>query len=221
MENAALYFEIAGEGSMGKTYSCCTSFSRPFLLDTTPRGDGRFTARKVFGDDFGDKYYRARSLDDAVDKVDDVIKSGEFATVAIDEYSGMRKLGSKWYMKTFKKNAVFPISDWSIITNRINNEIIWKLQDSDINVVVTSGFHDVYIKGERTGGRAANSPPNASLDIDFRIMLVENEEHTDVNVRVVKNKFMSIRERNQTMKFPLTWNEIKKECVFVGFEYCE
>lgn len=221
MESASLYFEIAGEGGTGKTFSCCTSFPRPFLLDTTPRGDGRFTARKVFGDDFGDKYYHAISLDDAIDKVGDVIDSGEFATIAIDEYSGMRKLGSKWYMKVYKKNAVFPITDWSIITNRINNEIIWKVHDSNINVVVTSGFHDVYIKGEMTGGRSANSPPGASLDIDFRIMLVENEEHTDVNVRVVKNKFMSIRERNQTMKFPLTWNEIKKEAFLVGFEYCE
>lgn len=221
MEKSPLYFEIAGEGGVGKTYSSITAFPRPFLLDTTPRGDGRFVAMKLFGDDFDDKYYRATSLDDAVAKVDDIIDSGKFATVAIDEYSGMRKLGSKWYMKTFKKNAVFPATDWSIITNRINNEIVWKLQDSCINVVVTSGFHDVYEKGERTGGRSANSPPNASLDIDFRVMLVENKTHDDVIAHVIKNKFVSIKERNQTMSFPLTWAALKKEAVLVGFDYAE
>lgn len=221
MEKAPIYFEIAGEGGCGKTFSCCTGFPRAFLLDTTPRGDGRFTARKVFGGEFGDMYFRARTLEEAIKAVNSVIESGEFATVAVDEYSGMRKLGQKWYLKTFDKSSVFPTTEWGVITQKINNEIIWKLQDNGVNVVVTSGFHDVYKNDIRTGGKASNSPPNASLDIDFRVMLVENEEHDDVNVRVIKNKFMSIKDRNKVMDFPLTWEAIKKEAKLIGFDYCE
>ena len=221
MDKAPIYFEIAGEGGVGKTFSCCTGFPRVFLIDTTPRGDGRFTAMKVFGDEFDDRYFYARSLADVIGKVNDVIEGEEFATVAIDEYSGVRKLGGEWYMKEFKKSSVFPTTEWGVISRKINRDVVWKLQDSEINVVVTSGFHDVYVNDVKTGGKASNSPPNASLDIDFRIMLAENGDGTDVEVHVIKNKFKSIKDRNMSMEFPLTWEAVKKECVLVGFDYCE
>ena len=221
MDKAPVYFEVAGEGGTGKTFVCCTAFPRPFLVDCTPRGDGRFTAQKVFGDGFGDRYFYARSLDDVIKKVSEVAEGGKFATVAIDEYSGLRKLGASWYMKTFDKKAVFPSTDWGIISRKINEGVVWKLQDSGLNIVVTSGFHDVYEKDVKTGGKASNSPPNASLDIDFRIMLVENDKGTDVDIHVVKNKFKAIKDRKRIMKSPLTWKDVKKEASLVGFEYCE
>ena len=221
MDKAPIYFQVAAEGGIGKTHTSLTAFPRPFLLDCTAHGDGKFTAKKLLGERFETDYFYARSLVDAIDVVSDAISGGSFATIVLDEYSGLRRLGQEWYLKEFKKNKVFPSTEWGIITRKINREIIWKALDSEVNVVITSGFSDVYKDGDKTGGRAANSPPNASIDIDFRIMLSENVSHDDVIVAVMKNKFMSVRERHQTMKFPLTWDAIKKECVLVGFEYGE
>jgi len=221
MDKSPIYFQVAAEGGVGKTHTSLTAFPRPFLLDCTAHGDGKFTARKLLGDRFCTDYFYARSLVDAIDVVSDAITGGSFATILLDEYSGLRRLGQEWYLKEFKKSKVFPPTEWGIITRKINREIIWKALDSEVNVVITSGFSDVYKDGNMTGGRAANSPPGASIDIDFRVILAENKSGDDVDVIVMKNKFMSIRERNRIMKFPLTWNEIKKECVFVGFEYCE
>ena len=221
MDKAPIYFQVAAEGGVGKTHTSISSFPRPFLIDCTAHGDGKFTAKKLLGERFDTCYFYARGLFDVIGVVKDVIDSGEFATIVFDEYSGLRRLGQEWYLKEFKKNKVFPTTEWGVITRKINRDIIWKALDNDINVVVTSGFSDTYKDGDKTGGRNANSPPGASIDIDFRIMLAENKSGDDVDVIVMKNKFMSIRDRNKSMKFPLTWGAIKKECVFVGFEYCE
>lgn len=221
MNKAPIYFQVAAEGGVGKTHTSLSAFPRPFLVDCTAHGDGKFTAKKLLGEKFETHYFYATSLVGVIKVVDEAISSGDFATIVLDEYSGLRRLGQEWYLKEFNKHKVFPPTEWSIITRRINRDIIWKALDNEINVVVTSGFSDVYKDGEKTGGRAANSPPNASIDIDFRIMLAENVTHDDVNVIVTKNKFMSIKERNQTIGYPLTWSKIKKEAVLVGFEYCE
>ena len=220
MEKAAIYFQVIAEGGVGKTHTAISAFPRPFLIDCTPHGDGQFTAMKLFKDDFGDKYFYARSLEDVIRKVDEVIEGGKFATLCFDEYKGLRGLGQAWYLKTFKKNSVFPISEWGIVNSKIGG-VIWKVLENDMNVVVTSGFSDEYKNGDRTGRRISNSPPNASLDIDFRVKLMENKDGTDVVVTVIKNKFKSIKERNRNMKFPLTWKALKKEAVLDGFDYCE
>ena len=221
MDKAPIYFQVAAEGGIGKTHTSLSAFPRSFLVDCTAHGDGKFTAKKLLGDKFGERYYYARSLFDVINVVNDAISSGEFATIALDEYSGLRRLGQEWYLKEFKKNKVFPATEWGVITRKINREVIWNVLDSEMNVVITSGFSDVYKDGDKTGGRAANSPPNASIDIDFRVMLSENVTHDGVNAVVMKNKFMSLMERHQTMSFPLTWKFIKKEAVLVGFDYCE
>lgn len=221
MDKAPIYFQVAAEGGVGKTHTSLSAFPRPFLVDCTAHGDGKFTAKKLLGDKFETRYFYARNLVDVISVVNDAISSGEFATIALDEYSGLRRLGQEWYLKEFKKNKVFPATEWGVITRKINREVIWKVLDSEMNVVITSGFSDVYKDGEKTGGRAANSPPNASIDIDFRVMLSENVTHDGVNAVLMKNKFVSIMERRPTMKFPLTWEAIKKEAVLVGFEYCE
>ena len=221
MDKAPIYFQVAAEGGIGKTHTSLSAFPRPFLVDCTAHGDGKFTAKKLLGDDFGTRYFYARQLIEVTNVVNDAIDSGEFATILLDEYSGLRRLGQEWYLKEFKKHKVFPSTEWGVITRKINRDVIWNALDSGLNVVVTSGFSDVYKDGDKTGGRTANSPPNASIDIDFRVMLSENATHDGVNAVVMKNKFMSIMERHQTMTFPLTWSAIKKECVLVGFEYCE
>lgn len=221
MIKAPIYFQIAGEGSMGKTHTSLTAFPRPFLLDCTMHGDGKFTAKKLLGDDFDTKYCHATSLAGAINAIRVAVESGEFATIIVDEYSGLRKLGQAWYLKEFKKKSVFPPTEWGIINRRIDRDIIWKPLDNNMNLVVTSGFSDVYKDGEKTGGKTANSPPNASLDMDFRMMLVENEDKTDVVVHIMKNKFMSIKERHKTMTYPVTWEDIKSEAVLIGFDYCE
>lgn len=221
MDKAPIYFQVAAEGGVGKTHTSLSAFPRPFLVDCTAHGDGKFTAKKLLGDKFDTRYFYARSLDDAIRVVSDAIDSDEFATIVLDEYSGFRRLGQEWYLKKFKKHKVFPATEWGIITRKINREVIWNALDNELNVVVTSGFSDVYKDGEKTGGRTANSPPNASIDIDFRVMLSENSTHDGVDTVVMKNKFMSIMERHRTMKFPLTWDAIKKECILVGYEYCE
>ena len=218
---APIYFQIAGEGGMGKTHTSLTAFPRPFLLDCTPHGDGKFTAKKLFCDEFDTKYCHATSLIGAINAVRVAVDSGEFATIVVDEYSGLRKLGQAWYLNEFTKRSVFPISEWGIINRKIDTDIIWKPLENDMNMVVTSGFSDVYKDGERTGNKTANSPPNANLDIDFRMILAENEDKTDVGVRIMKNKFMSIKDRHKTMDYPLTWESIKQEAVLVGFDYCE
>jgi len=221
MDKAPIYFQVAAEGGIGKTHTSLSAFPRPFLVDCTAHGDGKFTAKKLLGDDFGTRYFYARKLIEVANVVNDAIDSGDFATIVLDEYSGLRRLGQEWYLKEFKKNKVFPATEWGIITRKINRDVIWKVLDSGLNVVVTSGFSDVYKDGERTGGRTANSPPNASIDIDFRIMLVENVTHDGVSVIVMKNKFVSLMERHQTMAFPITWKAIKKDAVLIGFDYCE
>lgn len=223
MTKAPIYFEIAAEGGMGKTHTSITAFPRPFIVDTTPRGDGKFTAMKVFKDEFDQKYFHAPTLLAAINVINDVIASGKFATLVVDEYSGLRKLGQEWYLKTFNKKSVFPTTEWGVITKKINNEVLWSAQDHEMNVVVTSGFHDVYIKGEMSGGKASNSPPNANLDIDYRLMLAENKDKTDVDAIIVKNKFVSIKERHKKIPYPITWETIKKEIGLtdIGFEYCE
>jgi len=220
MIRVPIYFQIAAEGGIGKTHTAITAFPKTFLVDTTSHGDGRFTAMKLFGDDFDDRYYHAKSLEDVIKKVDEVIESGKFATLCLDEYRGLRGLGQDWYLRKFKKSKVFPVSEWGIINAKVGG-VVWKALDNGINVVVTSGFSSVYKDGEKTSERVSNSPPNASLDIDFRMMLVENDGGTDVDVHVVKNKFKSVKDRNRTMAFPLTWKDIKEEAKLVGFEYCE
>lgn len=220
MEKASIYFQVAAEGGVGKTHAAVSAFPRPFLIDCTPHGDGRFTAMKVFRDEFGKRYSHARSMKDVIEKANEVVESGEYATLCLDEYKGLRHLGQKWHLKTTGKKTVFPVSEWGIINSKIG-EVIWNALDSEMNVVVTSGFSSIYKDGEKTDGRSVNSPPNAGLDIDFRVVLVEVKKGTDVEVRVMKNKFKSIRDRAKTMKFPLTWKDIKEEILLVGFEYCE
>lgn len=221
MNKAPIYFQVAAEGGVGKTHTSLSAFPRPFLVDCTAHGDGKFTAKKLLGDDFDTHYFYANKLTEVIDAVDGAINSGKFATIVLDEYSGLRRLGQEWYLYKFKKSKVFPATEWGVITRKINNEVIWKALEAGLNVVVTSGFSDDYKDGEKTGGRTANSPPNAGVDIDFRIMLSENATRDNVVVTVMKNKFMSIMERHKTIAFPLTWNIIKKECVLVGFGYCE
>lgn len=221
MTRAPIYFQVAGEGGIGKTHTALTAFPRPFLLDCTPHGDGKFTAKKLLGDEFDTKYFHATTLVGAIAAVDSAVECGDFATIIVDEYSGLRKIGQAWYLDSFKKKSVFPISEWGIINRRIDKDIIWKPLDSGMNLVVTSGFSDVYKDGDKTGQKVANSPPNANLDMDFRVMLVENEDKTDVIVHITKNKFVSIKERHKNMGYPITWEDIKREAMLIGFDYCE
>lgn len=221
----ALYIEIAGEGSMGKTFTSCTAFPMSILFDCTPRGDGMNTAMEVFGEDvFGDRYKRITHIGQAEGLVDEIIDDGKFKTVVFDEYSGLRKIAAQRYLTETKKKSVFPISDWGIINGWIQS-MIWELQDNDINVVITAGFHEIYKDGDATGKKASNSPKNADLDIDFRFMLikvVEEGKDQRIDAVVVKNKFKSIEDRAKVLPTPITWEVIKAEaCYADGIGYCE
>jgi hypothetical protein len=221
----ALWIEIAGEGGNGKTHTACTCFPDVCLLDCTPRGDGVNTAMKIFNEDFGAHYHRISDIGQAETIVADIIKNESHKTVVFDEYSGLKKIAAQRYFKLNPtKSAVFPISDWGIINGWID-DMIWNLQDNDINVVTTAGFHDVYVKGEKNGKKASNSPSRADIDIDFRFMLMKVEvegKPTRIDPVVAKNKFKHISERLKVLPTPLSWESLKEEMEFAkGLEYCE
>lgn len=221
----ALWVEIAGEGGNGKTHTSITAFPSPCLLDCTPRGDGINTAMKVFKGDFKNNYHRISDIVQAETIVAEIIENESHKTVVFDEYSGLRQIATKrYFVKNPSKTAVFPISDWGIINGWIN-DMIWNLQDNDINVCTTAGFHDVYIKGELSGKKASNSPSRADIDIDFRCMLMKVEvdgKPARIDHIVVKNKYKHISERLKVLPTPVTWESLKEEIVFAdGLAYCE
>ena len=148
MNNISLVFLIMGAPKTGKSYIAMNGLSGDgsdsIMIDLTDDSNAKPAALSVYGENFDDRYFKAKSYQD----IEEIIENSDSKTVCIDESKDFRNVYAKKYLLENKKKRVFPISEWALVYGDIKERIFEKY-DEQRNFIITSGMKDVRVYKEK------------------------------------------------------------------------
>ncbi len=193
-----LMVEIIGEPGVGKTHLAST-FPRPFLLDTTPKGESKSIYLKVQGatDKRGSVaeasrfYSHVRTWDDVTRWAEAAMKSPEVATIVVDTGADLQDLARDEYLSRSKRPRTSALQiEYGKIRDIVDVELIFKVTalpptGAAKNIVLTSQMKNLYkmvqdIDGRVHAvkeGRQVDGFARADFESDIRIYLKLSEEN--------------------------------------------
>ncbi len=184
-----LYVEVIGEPESGKTHFSLTA-PNPFLIDTTPKFESLPILMKLYPDDYLARSRNVRTWKDIEEAVNFALEK-KFMTIIFDTSADLQQLAAEQWLKETGKKAVYPITEYRWVRMKVDN-LIWKIINSGINVILTSQMRDEWVGDKRTGRRERDGYKKAEFQADIRLYFYiekENESYKR-HVRVVKNRFV-------------------------------
>ena len=154
-----LFVEIIGEPSVGKTHLSCL-FPKPALLDTTPKGEGYYIIRKIYPEEWKQRYFRVRCFKDVMIALEYVRKRRElFRTVVVDTGADLRSLAIDACLEELRKEKperqrLMP-EEYSCVNKKVN-EFVDEVTDPErlcMNLVFTAQMKDEWVDRRPTGRR--------------------------------------------------------------------
>lgn len=144
-----LLIEVFGKPGVGKSHFLC-SMPNPVVLDITGDHGGYVPAKKVFRDEFSNRYITVDSLEQ-IESMD----FSEFSSVCFDTSVDFKRLAAKWWIKErnrqlaekgkppTKAKTPYPPAEWGDLNERLV-DIIESILSSEKNVVFSSNLKDKY-----------------------------------------------------------------------------
>ena len=210
-----LFIEVIGENATGKTHFIVAECPDPFLIDLSPKGEGKAIILKYYPDEIEKRYIHIRtvlgaynSLQSIRNAVKGAVEAGR-KTIGFDPTPYLRVAAEEEVkMEHGKVNGasgikeplkmVYPITLFGDVYTKVDS-IIGSIIDSGVNVVFTAQLKDEYIRDVRTGVRIRDGHRRADFIADYRILLILEEENDEMvrKAKVVKNRFVDRVNENE------------------------
>ncbi|MCK4329799.1 hypothetical protein KAX02_08140 [candidate division WOR-3 bacterium] len=197
MNKLSLIFLIMGAPKTGKSYLAMKGLSGDgsdsIMIDLTDDSNAKPAALNVYGEDFEERYFKAKNYQD----IEGIVDSTDSKTVCIDESKDFRNVYAKKYLAENKKKKVFPISEWALVYGDIKERIFEKY-DEERNFIITSGMKDVRVykeKEEREVITGQKSPDGLNIlpalaDIILYVTTGEKGGVRSRKIKVLGNRFL-------------------------------
>jgi len=222
-----LFVEIIGEPSVGKTHLSCL-FPKPALLDTTPKGEGYYIIRKLYPEEWKQRYFRVRCFKDVMIALEYVRKRRDFfKTVVVDTGADLRSLAIDACLEELRKEKperqrLMP-EEYSCVNKKVNG-FIDEVTDPErlcMNLVFTAQMKDEWVDRRPTGRRVRDGYPKANFQADIRLYLELKRKVDEKTMkylegyervcRVIKCRFRDMTSEEWIAELKeLNWEGIKK-----------
>ncbi len=237
-----LLLEIIGEAEAGKTHTSLL-FSNPALIDTTAKCEALSIVKKVFPEDYEERYFSVRSWQEILDAVKK-IKEARFKTVVIDTAADLQEVAGEAWLKEVngaRKRAgksewkeIYPITNYKFVRMKVDAMIFEIVSPKKMccNLIFIALMKDEWMKGKSTGRRKRDGYRRSNFQADLRLFLQlekgvgEDLMPTGKYVRkctVVKNRFVDkcSEEWKGEIETPLTFEKIMEVTLLKREEWVE
>lgn len=197
-----LLIEVFGKPGVGKSHFLC-SMPNPVVLDITGDHGAYVPSKKVFRDEFSNRYITVDSLEQ-IESMD----FSEFSSVCFDTSVDFKRLAAKWWIKErnrqlaekgkppTKAKTPYPPTEWGDLNERLV-DIIESILSSEKNVVFSSNLKDKYeditdqygnVISVKTGTKVVDGFQKLDYMSDIRLQISVENNIRVINVR--KNRFL-------------------------------
>lgn len=178
--------ELIGEAGDGKTHISLL-FSNPILCDLTEIGESVEIVRKLYPEDWKDRYFRCKTFQCVRDALNQAHADGR-KTIIIETGSHFRLIAGTEALEDLRKaksqrKSLHP-TEWKIVNEQVAKFLSKAKEEFKINVVFTAQMDDEWKGKEKTGKRKNESYPKMDHIADIRIFLKIKE----VDIGGVKTK---------------------------------
>lgn len=218
-----LFVEVIGEAAAGKTHLSCI-FSKPAVLDTTPKKESYVILRKLYPD-WKRRHHPIRSLEDVRTALK-FIKTApnDFKTVVVDTSADLRDLASKEYLDEKRKagkerESVMP-REYKWVNEKVDAIIDEVQSELKLNLVFISQMKDEWVGDKSTGRRIRRGYPSANFQADIRLFLQIENKVDEKTMKVIPNRYKRtcrvIKNRFRDQTNEEEWIPVLKELNWKG-----
>lgn len=156
---------------MSKTHTSLL-FLDPVLADLTLRGKSKTILKKLYPDDWEERYFRVKSYDDLRAALEKAHTDGR-RTFVIETGSDLRLMGGEEFLKVLQsrkagRQALHP-TEWKAVNEWVNKIINKVVEEYKINLIITAEMSDEWVAGKTTGKRKRSGYPRMDFYADIRL----------------------------------------------------
>ena len=154
MNKLSLVVYINGEVKQGKSHLSMLGFSGDgsdtLMIDATPANHAQFSAMKVYGDNFNERYFH---VDEDAEEILKIIEEHEdVPTICIDESKNLREAFAKPVLEAINEEramakpkkspikTIYPITRWSEVYKGVDD--MFRRFEGVHNFIITAGLKD-------------------------------------------------------------------------------
>lgn len=198
--------EIYGKKGVGKTH-LAQMVPNPVVVDCTPLQEALLVCKKLYPDDWNDRYYHVEFLI----TISNIIKTAVRAkrkSIVFDVSKELEQLVIDDYCRKFKKDLVYPLTDYHYIHKKIRNVLV-QAHKAKLNIVFVSNIKNKYKKNDVVG-KIPDSCPKIDNYVKTRIELVIEDNKRYVILRWSRAVDMCQRKDEKTIVSSNIWNYLKE-----------
>lgn len=198
MNKKPIVGELIGEASTGKTHTSLL-FSNPALADLTLRGKSEINVQRLYPEDWEERYFRVRSLNDLKSAAKKAQEDGR-ATFIIETGSDLRLMLGEEHLKDLQKEkssrkALHP-TEWKQVNLWFAEIIEYLAETYKVNIILTAEMADEWKSNKPTGRRRRLGFPRTEFYCDLRLYLKIETKVTGANPEVVEKTRVAIIAKN-------------------------
>lgn len=201
MTKKPIVAELIGEPSTGKTHISLLFFN-PALADITLRGKSKFNVRKLYPEDWEERHFRIKSLEDLRAAVKKAYEDGR-KTFIIETGADLRLLLGEAHLKEIQKKKSsrqeLGTYEWKQVNKWFHEMIDELVEEYEMNFIITAEMKDEWKQKERTGRRARSGYPRTSFYCDLRLYLKIESIETGTDPVVVEKTRVALIAKNGLM----------------------
>jgi len=164
-----LLVELIGEPESGKTHTSLL-FPKPALIDTTSKREARPIAVKLYKEEWKKRYFPVETWEELIARIKEAVEREDVKTLIIDTSMDLQHLAAKAWMKEEGKKAVFPITQYAHVRDKVD-EIIEIITGKEKHLVFTAGMKDEWVADKSTGRRIRDGYRRTPFQADIRLYL--------------------------------------------------
>ncbi|MHA3965039.1 MAG: AAA family ATPase [Candidatus Thorarchaeota archaeon SMTZ1-45] len=173
--------ELVGEPTEGKTHIALL-FSNPALADLTETGESVEIVKKLYPEDWSDRYFRCKTFQDVRNALNQAYKDGR-KTLIIETGAHLRLIAGAEALEDLQKNKperknLHP-TEWRYVNEEVAKFLSKSKEEYKMNIVFTAQMDDEWVNKEKTGKRKNESYPKMDHIADIRIFLKIKEVEID------------------------------------------
>ncbi len=190
--------EIIGEASTGKTHTSLL-FSNPAIADLTLRGKSEINIRRLYPEDWYERYFRIKSYDDLKRAAKKAHEDGR-ATFIIETGADLRLLLGEAHLEDIKKRSSgreqLGTYEWKQVNKWFHELVEYLVEKHKMNFIITAEMKDDWVQKKKTGIRARSGYPRTDFYCDLRLYLKIESESSGEDPVVITKKRVALIAKN-------------------------